>query len=189
MPGRAIAAPRAWTSRCRTSVTTARPSSSGSLACHARPGRKRRRLADLRGPAKRVEDPLGRDDPRRGTRRFKSIRPDQLIGPVDDAEPASQVTLPRSPDHVCDRSPDSVKFGAEIRGFRAHDERGIAKIGHLTLDQEIEGSNPSSPATPRHVGSSDFETTRYCGSELDRWSRRGGSTMRNSSDSTPGLFA
>lgn len=47
---------------------------------------------------------------------------------------ASQVTRTWQPDHVCDRSPDSVKFGAEIGGFRAHDGRGIAKIGHLTLD-------------------------------------------------------
>ena len=58
----------------------------------------------------------------------------------------SQVTRSWQPDHVCDRAPDSVKLAVEIGGFRAHDGRGIAKIGHLTLDQEIEGSNPSSPA-------------------------------------------
>ena len=78
-------------------------------------------------------------------RRYSS-RPDQLIGLADDAEPASQVTRSWQPDHVCDGSPDSIKFGREIGWFRAHDGRGIAKIGHLTLDQEIEGSNPSSPA-------------------------------------------
>ena len=60
---------------------------------------------------------------------------------------ASQVTRWWPPDHVCDRSPDSVKFGVEIGEFRAHDGREIEKIGHLTLDQEIEGSNPSSPAS------------------------------------------
>jgi hypothetical protein len=38
-------------------------------------------------------------------------------------------------------------LGAEIGGFRAHGERRIANIGLLTLDQEIEGSNPSSPAS------------------------------------------
>jgi hypothetical protein len=65
----------------------------------------------------------------------------------------SQVTRSRQPDHVCDRSPDSVRSDAEIGGFRAHGERGIVKIGHLTLDQEIEGSNPSSPAN----------TTTCCG--------------------------
>jgi hypothetical protein len=58
----------------------------------------------------------------------------------------SQVTRSWPPDHVCGRAPDSVKLGAEIGGFRAHDGRGIAKIGHLTLDQRSKGSNPSSPA-------------------------------------------
>jgi hypothetical protein len=58
----------------------------------------------------------------------------------------SQVTLSWPPDHVCDRALDSVGFGRQIGWFRAYDERGIAKIGLLTLDQEIEGSNPSSPA-------------------------------------------
>ena len=62
----------------------------------------------------------------------------------------SQVTRSWQPDHVYDRSPDSVEFGAEIGGFRAQRGRRIAKIGHLTLDQEIEGSNPSSPAKPQH---------------------------------------
>ena len=76
-------------------------------------------------------------------RRYPS-RPDQLIGLADHADPASQVTRSWQPDYVCDGSPDSVESGTEIGGFRAHDERGIAKIGHLTLDQEIEGSNPSS---------------------------------------------
>lgn len=47
----------------------------------------------------------------------------------------SQVTRSWSPDRVCDRAPDSVKLGEEIGGSRAHDERGIAKIGHLTLGQ------------------------------------------------------
>jgi hypothetical protein len=60
----------------------------------------------------------------------------------------SQVTRPWPPDHVCDGSPDSVKLGAEIGGFRAHDERGIAKIGHLTLDKDIERTYPSRPSTP-----------------------------------------
>jgi hypothetical protein len=59
----------------------------------------------------------------------------------------SQVTRSWPPDHVCDGSPDSVKFGAEIGWFRAHDERGIAKIGHLTLDKDIERTYPSRPST------------------------------------------
>jgi hypothetical protein len=48
------------------------------------------------------------------------------------------VTRSWQPDHVCDWSLDSVAFGAEIGGFRAHDGRRIATNGLLTLDQEIE---------------------------------------------------
>ncbi len=135
--------------------------------------------------AERVGDPLRQPDPRVGTAGSNPFVPDQLIGLADDVEPASQVTRSWQPDHVCYGSPDSIKSVAEIGGFRAHDGREIAKNGHLSLDQEIEGSNPSSPAKPQHLGSSDSETTRYCGSELDRRSRRGGSAMRSSPDSTP----
>jgi hypothetical protein len=60
---------------------------------------------------------------------------------------SSQVTRSWPPDHVFDASPDSVGFRTEIGLFRAHGQRGIANIGQLTLDQEIEGSNPSSPAS------------------------------------------
>lgn len=64
---------------------------------------------------------------------------EQLIATIRAVQsavrPASQVTRPRSPDHDCDWSPDSVKLGAEIGGFCAQDGQGIAKIGHLTLDQ------------------------------------------------------
>ena len=105
------------------------------------------RWADqVRDVTERVSDPRLQHDPKRGNWRFNSVRPDQLVDPADDGEPASQVTRWWQPDYDCDGSPDSVRFGAEIGEFRTHDGRGIAKIGHLTLDQEIEGSNPSSPA-------------------------------------------
>ncbi len=72
----------------------------------------------------------------------------------------SQVTRPWPRDHVCDGSPDSVRFGIEIGAFRAHDERGITKIGDLTLDQGIEGSNPSSPANSRAQPGREHEAAR-----------------------------
>ena len=69
-----------------------------------------------------------------------------LIGLADEATPASHVIRLLQPGHRCGRSPDSVETGGEIGEFRAHDGRRIAKFGLLTLDQEIEGSNPPSPA-------------------------------------------
>jgi hypothetical protein len=71
----------------------------------------------------------------------------------------SQVTRSRQPDHVCDRSPDSEKLRPETGVFRARDGRDIAKIGHLTLDQEIDGSNPSSPANTTRVAVQSIPTT------------------------------
>jgi hypothetical protein len=98
-------------------------------------------------------------------RRMSGMRP--VIGVT------SQVTRSWPPDHVCDRAPDSVKLGAEIGGFRAHGEREIAKIGHLTLDQETEGSNPSSPAKPRHLVATAGPTSTGCGSLGNPSSRAG----------------
>jgi hypothetical protein len=40
-------------------------------------------------------------------------------------------------------------LGAEIGGFRAHSERGIANIDHLTLDQVMERSTPSTAPTTK----------------------------------------
>ena len=97
--------------------------------------------------------------------------PDQLTSLTDNAEPASQVTRSWPPDHVCDRSLDPVEFEAEIGRFCARNSRRIAKIGHLTLDQEIEGSNPSSPATyparpPDLVVELHRRLPRVCGTPL-----------------------
>jgi hypothetical protein len=50
-------------------------------------------------------------------------------------------------------------IGAEIGEFRAYDERSIAKVGLLTLDQEIEGSNPSRQPTTPGVAVQSIPTT------------------------------
>jgi hypothetical protein len=57
-----------------------------------------------------------------------------------------------------------IRANPSLSRAPSHVEEGQRQL--RTLDQEIEGSNPSSPATPQHLGSSDSETTRYCGSEL-----------------------
>src|ERR1019366_372984 len=89
--------------------------------------------------------PSTRRGPRSACRRLLA-RTRHPSGVRPELEVRSQVTRSWQPDHVCDRSPDSVEFGAEIGAFCAHGRRRITKNGLLTLDQEIEGSNPSSPA-------------------------------------------
>ena len=73
---------------------------------------------------------------------------------------------------------------------RAPSHAGEGRRQLRTLDQGIEGSNPSSPANsspanPQHLGHSERRTTRCCGFDLTRTPRRGGSIVATSPDYSP----
>ena len=55
-------------------------------------------------------------------------------------------------------------------------------VRRLTLDQEIQGSNPCSPAKPTTSRAQPALTTRCCGFDLTRTPRRGGSIVATSPD-------
>jgi hypothetical protein len=73
------------------------------------------------------------------------------------------VITERAPDIRIDESPDSSK--AIVLTVRAHarNSSNEHENGHLPLDQEIEGSNPSSPATPQDIVVRDAPITTSSG--------------------------